>query len=278
MKVDAGDGLLLHVDMTGEGPPIVLLHGFTGSSASWATLRAALDATHTTIAVDLPGHGRSSSPSDPTRYALTRFANDVVRVLDSLHLERVALLGYSMGGRAALRLALAHPARVAALVLESASPGIEDPVQRHERVAADIALATSIERDGVDAFVSRWEDLPMWVSQRRLAETVLDAQRAQRMASDAGGLANSLRGAGAGVDESVIHRLAELIVPTLVVVGALDEPYVALGRSIRQALPDARLTVVPESGHAVHLERPDALADTVLEFLGSVPSVDGHWR
>ena len=118
----------------------------------------------------------------------------------------------------------------------------------------------------------------MWVSQRRLPEPVLDAQRAQRRASDAGGLANSLRGAGAGVDESVLHRLAGLVVPTLVVVGALDEPYVALGRSMQQALPDARLAVVPEAGHAVHLERPDALADTVLRFLGGIPSVDGRWR
>lgn len=278
MDVDAGDGLLLHAGKTGTGPPLVLLHGFTSSSTSWAPLRATLDATHTTIAVDLPGHGRSSSPSDPMRYALTRFADDVVRVLDALDLDRVALLGYSMGGRAALRIALAHPARVAALVLESASPGIEDPVQRTERVAADLALAMSIERDGVDAFVSRWEALPMWVSQRRLAEPVLDAQRAQRRASDAGGLANSLRGAGAGVDASVMHALPRLSVPTLVVVGALDEPYVALGRSMEQALPDARLTVVADAGHAVHLERPDALADTVLEFLGGVPSVNGHWR
>ena len=118
----------------------------------------------------------------------------------------------------------------------------------------------------------------MWVSQRRLPTPVLEAQRAQRKASDPGGLANSLRGAGAGVDESVLHRLAGLIVPTLVVVGALDEPYVALGRSMQQVLPDARLTVVADAGHAVHLERPDALADTVLAFLDGVPSVDGRWR
>ena len=278
MNVDAGDGLLLRVDTTGTGPPLLLLHGFTGSSANWTPLRAAFNVAHTTIAVDLPGHGRSSSPSDPMRYALARFADDVVRVLDALDLDRVALLGYSMGGRAALRIALAHPARVAALVLESASPGIENPVQRTERVAGDLALAMSIERDGVDAFVSRWEELPMWVSQRRLPTPVLEAQRAQRKASDPGGLANSLRGAGAGVDESVLHRLAGLIVPTLVVVGALDEPYVALGRSMQQVLPDARLTVVADAGHAVHLERPDALADTVLAFLDGVPSVDGRWR
>lgn len=278
MNVDAGDGLVLHVHATGNGPPIVMLHGFTGSSASWTPVRAALDAAHTTITVDLPGHGRSSAPGNPLRYALPRFADDVVRVLDALDLERVALLGYSMGGRAALRVALAHPARVAALVLESASPGIEDPSQRTARVAADLALAVSIERDGVDAFVSRWEALPMWASQRRLPDAVRVTQRAQRRASDAVGLANSLRGAGAGVEASVLHRLAALLVPTLVVVGALDEPYVALGRSMQQAAPRARLAVVAEAGHAVHLERPDALAESVLEFLGGVPSVDGRWR
>ena len=278
MVVDAGDGLLLHLDRSGEGPPLLLLHGFTGSSASWIPLRAALNVKHTTIAVDLPGHGRSSSPRDPTRYSLTRFADDVVRMLDALELERVALLGYSMGGRAALRVALAHPDRVAALVLESTSPGIADSARHSARLAADLALATSIERDGVDAFVAQWEDMPMWASQRQLPDAVLDAQRTQRRASDAVGLANSLRGAGAGVVESVMHRLAGLRVPALVVVGALDEPYVALGRSMQQALPDARLTVVPEAGHAVHLERPDALADAVLEFLGGLPSVGERWR
>jgi len=278
MDVDAGDGLLLHVDKAGGGPPLLLLHGFTGAVASWATLRAALDVALTTIAVDLPGHGRSSSPSDAMRYALSRFADDIVRVLDALELERVALLGYSMGGRAALRVTLAHPDRVAALVLESTSPGIGDPARRSERLAADLALARSIERDGVDAFVAQWEDMPMWASQRRLPDAVLDAQRTQRRASDAVGLANSLRGAGAGVIESVMHRLAGLHVPALLVVGALDEPYVALGRSMQQAFPDARLTVVPEAGHAVHLERPDDLADAVLEFLGGVPSVGERWR
>ena len=277
MVVDAGDGLLLHLDRSGEGPPLLLLHGFTGSSATWIPLRAALNVKHTTIAVDLPGHGRSSSPRDPMRYSLTRFADDVVRLLDALDLERVALLGYSMGGRAALRVALAHSARVAALVLESASPGIADPVQGAERVAADLALATRIERDGVDAFVLRWEDLPMWASQRRLPKPALEAQRAQRRANDPGGLANSLRGASAGVDGSVMPRLAALRVPTLVVVGALDEPYAALGRSMQQALPDARLAVVSDAGHAVHLERPDAFADTVLAFLSGVPSVDSGW-
>ncbi len=277
VDVDAGDGLLLHVEQSGQGPAIVLLHGFTGSSASWAILRAALDPTYTTLAVDLPGHGRSSSPSDTARYALTRVADDIVRVLDALELDRVALLGYSMGGRAALRVTLAHPDRVAALVLESTSPGIEDPVRRAERLAADLQLATSIERDGVDAFVARWEDMPMWTSQRSLPDSMLDAQRTQRRANDALGLANSLRGAGAGVDESVMHRLAGLTVRSLVVVGALDEPYVALGRSMQQALPDARLTVVPGSGHAVHLERSVAFADAVLAFLAGVPSVGARW-
>ena len=278
MVVDAGDGLLLHLDTSGDGPPLLLLHGFTGSSAVWSPLRAALNGKHATIAVDLPGHGRSSSPRDSERYSLTRFADDIVRVLDALDLDRVALLGYSMGGRAALRVALAHSDRVAALVLESASPGIADPAQRAERVAADVALATRIERDGVAAFVLRWEDLPMWVSQRRLPEPVLEAQRAQRKANDARGLANSLRGAGAGVEGSVLPRLVGLHMPTLVVVGALDEQYAALGRSLQQALPDARLAVVADAGHSVHLERPDAFAATVLAFLSEVPSVDSRWR
>ena len=163
--VDVGDGVRLHATRLGEGPPLVLLHGFTGSTESWAPVRAALAGRFTTIAVDLPGHGRSTSPADPARYALARFAGDLARVLDALGIERTVLLGYSLGGRAALRFALERPERLVALVLESASPGIAKPAERAARLVADGVLADEIERDGITAFVDRWERLPLWTSQ-----------------------------------------------------------------------------------------------------------------
>lgn len=276
--VDVGDGLLLHVERAGDGPPLVLLHGFTGATTTWTPLLPRLAAEHETIAIDLPGHGRSSASEIADRYALARFADDLLRVLDALAIDRVALLGYSMGGRAALRGALRAPDRIAALVLESTSPGIADPARREERRAADRALADAIEREGVPAFVTRWEALPLWASQHALPASTRARLRAQRETNDAAGLANSLRGAGAGEEESVLARLGTIRAPVLLVAGALDAAYVAAGSEMARAFPNAHLTVVPDAGHAVHLERPDELTDAVLEFLRGVPASDGRWR
>lgn len=269
--VDVGGGLRLHVARAGTGPPLLLLHGFTGAGGSWAPLLPALAARHTTLAVDLPGHGRSAAPHEPARYALPRLADDLAAVLDALGVDRAAVLGYSLGGRAALRLALAHPARVAALVLVGASPGIADAAERAARVAADAALADAIERDGVAAFVDRWERLPLWASQAALPDAVRDRLRAQRLANVAHGLANSLRGAGAGVEPPPPpEQLAALRVRTLVVAGALDPKYVEIGRALAAAIPGARLEIVAGAGHAVPLERPGALAALIGECLESV--------
>jgi 2-succinyl-6-hydroxy-2,4-cyclohexadiene-1-carboxylate synthase len=265
--VALNDGLQLHVAIDGAGPPLVLLHGFTGSTETWAPLRATLETQHTVVAVDLPGHGRSSVPTDAARYALPRFADDLAAVLDALDFERVALMGYSLGGRAALHFAVRHPERLTALVVESASPGIVDPVARTKRVADDSALAAEIERDGIETFVQRWETLPLWKSQRTLAADTRAVLRAQRLANDPFGMANSLRGAGAGAVDALGGELARLTMPTLVVAGALDAKYVAIGEALAAAIAGARLAVVPESGHAVHLEQPDALAALVLEWI-----------
>ncbi|MHB0947525.1 MAG: 2-succinyl-6-hydroxy-2,4-cyclohexadiene-1-carboxylate synthase [Gemmatimonadaceae bacterium] len=270
--LDVGEGLRLHVERAGDDgqPPLVLLHGFTGSGESWAELAAALRDRWSILTVDLPGHGRSSAPADPARYALPRLADDLARVLDELALDRVALLGYSMGGRAALHFALRHPARLRALVLESTSPGIEEPGARAARVAADESLAASIEREGLEPFVSRWEQLRLWDSQRTLPDAARDRLRAQRLAGSARGLAASLRGAGAGAESSVLDRLAAITAPVLLVAGALDEKYAALAQLMAAQLPWSRLEVVEAAGHAVHLERPAAFARLVADFLTGV--------
>lgn len=268
--VDVGDGVCLHATREGKGPPLLLLHGFTGSTESWAPLREAIVERFTTIAVDLPGHGRSTSPADPARYALPRLVEDLSSVLDALGLERTSLLGYSLGGRAALRFALARPERVAALVIESASPGIAKPAERAARVVADAARADRIEREGITAFVDDWERLPLWTSQAALPLEARSRLRAQRLGNDRRGLANSLRGAGAGLDVPVLGPLGALQVPTLLVAGALDGQYAELARHMARAIPGARLAIVPDAGHAVHLERPDEFAALVLRFLDAV--------
>ena len=265
--VDVGDGLSLHVELDGEGPAVVLLHGFTGSGVTWAHLRGHLRARLTVVSVDLPGHGRSSVPDDPARYALARFADDLHRMLGVLGLKQVAMLGYSLGGRAALQFALRHGSRLSALVLESTSPGIADPADRATRAKADAELADFIEREGTEAFVDRWERLPLWSSQSSLPAEVRATLRAQRLEGSPAGLANSLRGAGAGATDAIADRLQDIEVPTLLIAGALDERYAVAAAAMAEAMPHARAAVVADAGHAVHLERPDEFANLVEEFL-----------
>lgn len=268
-SIDVGDGLVLHAASSGAGAPLMLLHGFTGSGRAWDAVREPLAAARRVITIDLPGHGASSAPRDPARYALRRFAEDFIRVLDTLQLERVALAGYSLGGRAALQVAIQHPRRITALVLESCSPGIADPLERAQREKDDHALADVIERDGVPAFVERWEQLPLWQSQATLPATVREAQRAIRRGGTAPGLAGSLRGAGVAAAPDVTGELPEVALPTLLVAGALDDKYARIARGMAALLPQAQLAIVEDAGHAVHLERPAQFASLVGRFLDS---------
>ena len=276
------DGMRYHVARNGSGPPVLFLHGFTGSTETWAPFRARVGEMFSMVAVDLPGHGRTDSPPDVARYALDRLADDLAAILDQLGVQRTTVVGYSLGGRAALRFALRHPSRVAGLFLESASPGIADDGERAARRAADMALADAIEREGITAFVDRWEKLPLWESQAALSAEVRERLRAQRLANDPRGLANSLRGAGAGADSSVLDRLPSLTAPTLVLAGGSDEKYIALGKQIASAIPGGKLLVIPGEcappgapgaegvGHAIHIERPSMFRSVMLGFLRQV--------
>jgi 2-succinyl-6-hydroxy-2,4-cyclohexadiene-1-carboxylate synthase len=254
-----------YVECRGAGAPLLLLHGFTGSSATWAPHVAAWPAS--SLAVDQPGHGQTDAPANPARYRMDATVADLVALLDQLGVERAHVLGYSMGGRVALHLAAAHPERVAMLILESASPGLATQAERDARVAADTALAASIERDGIAAFVDRWEALPLWASQARLPDEVRAGLRAQRLNNRAVGLANSLRGLGTGAQAPLHDRLADLPMPALVIAGRLDAKFAAIARAMAAALPQGRLALVPEAGHAVHLEQPAPFDRLVAGFL-----------
>ncbi len=266
MQMQVND-ITLNVEQSGAGRPLLLLHGFTGSAATWTPLIDSLPPHFRTIAPDLIGHGRSDSPTAAHRYHMARCVADLLAMLDALEVERVDLLGYSMGGRVALHLAAVAPERAGALVLESSSPGIADAAERAARFAADEALAESIEREGLAAFVERWERLPLFASQASLPEDTRARLHAQRLRNDPLGLANSLRGMGTGCQESLWDRLSSLDVPTLLIAGELDVKYCALASQMATALPNARAVIVPGVGHSVHLEQPQSFAENVLEFL-----------
>jgi 2-succinyl-6-hydroxy-2,4-cyclohexadiene-1-carboxylate synthase len=267
-RIDVGDGLSLNVERAGTGRPFVLLHGFTGASTSWQFMAAALAERAQPIAIDIVGHGRSDSPPEVDRYRMRPAVDDLVAALVSTgHDSGAVWLGYSLGARVALQVAVHRPEAVTALILESGSPGLAGPDERAARVASDEALADRIEREGLEAFVDYWQSIPLWDSQQRLPAEVHAALRRQRLANDPVGLANSLRGMGTGAQDPLHDRLAAVAVPTLLVTGALDLKFTQIAAEMAVAMPRAETCVIPEAGHAAHLEQPAAFQAAVFAFL-----------
>lgn len=268
------DGIAYHVRRSGSlgRPPLLLVHGFTGSGASWEGHLADLEARFDVIAPDLPGHGGTSAPSTPERASVEETADDLAALLDRLGAAPAHVVGYSLGARLALRLAVEHPSFLGRLVLESPSAGIDEPSERERRRTSDAALAERLDREGIEAFVDEWEAQPLFVSQERLPPDRRVALRRERLANDPAGLAMSLRGAGQGAMEPLAGRLGQVHAPTLVVAGALDPVGRRRAEAVASGIPGARLAVVPDAGHRVHLERPAAWGRLVLEFLEELPA------
>lgn len=254
-------------DLTIDTPgAATLLHGFTGSAAGWQRARQGLSRLGVTShAVDLPGHGARAGEADPQVFSLDATLDAIDRAM--VGQGATSLVGYSMGGRLALHFAMARPGRVRRLVLESASPGIADDRERADRVESDDVLASAIEQEGVAAFVDRWEALPIFETQRQLPDEVRVDLRRRRLANDARSLAASLRGVGTGVLPSLWDRLGEVVIPVLLIVGALDEKFVSIADRMAARLPRAEVIVVEGAGHRVHLERPEAWSRAVASFL-----------
>lgn len=269
MRLDI-DGLGLNVERWGSGPPVVLLHGFTGSASGWAEVAGALAPEFEVIAIDIVGHGQSDAPEDVERYAMRRVVDDLASTLRSLGHERATWLGYSMGGRTALQVAVHRPDVVSALILEGGTPGLATAEERTARVAADEVLAQRALNEGVEAFVDFWQEVALFASQKRMPQERQDRVRAGRLRNRAIGLANSLRGMGTGAQEDVRDRLAGVGVPTYLITGALDTKFTELGREMAQRLPNATMTVIDDAGHAAHVERPGEFSSLVLEFLRRV--------
>ncbi len=260
------DGVRYEVKLGGSGPALLLLHGFTGRGSGWAPHLPALRRVATTVQVDLLGHGNSDAPADPARHAVERQAADLAEILRRVAGGCADVLGYSFGARVALALAISSPTSVRRLVLDSPSAGIADPRERAVRHTADEALAGEIERDGVPAFVERWESQPLFASQSSLSPPARRLLHQQRLRNNAAGLAGSRRGAGQGAMKPFHDRLSSVTAPTLVICGALD-PVRERAELVAAGIPGARLERIEGAGHAIHLEAPPVFRSLVLSFI-----------
>jgi 2-succinyl-6-hydroxy-2,4-cyclohexadiene-1-carboxylate synthase len=246
---------VLHRLVEGErGEPLVLAHGFTQTLASWDPVAARLRARRRLVRVDLPGHGGSAT-------VRAGFAQAAALLGEAG--GRAAYVGYSLGGRLCLRLALDQPHLVRALVLVGASPGIADRADRAARRAADDALAAALERDGLERFLDRWLAQPLFATL-----TPERAGRAGRLANTSEGLAASLRLHGTGAQAPLWERLGSLRPPVLLLTGALDRKFADLAERMAAAIgAHAQVALVPDAGHAAHLERPGEVGERIERFL-----------
>jgi 2-succinyl-6-hydroxy-2,4-cyclohexadiene-1-carboxylate synthase len=242
----------------GSGAPLVLLHGFTGAGTAFDHLREGLGARFRVTAPDLPGHGNSPEA--------TGWDDALEELRDALPREPFFLAGYSMGARLALAFALRHPASVRALVLESGSPGIADPAERDRRREEDAQLAALALREGVAAFVARWEEHPTLSGLRDLPAPLASALRERRLRSSAAGLASALRHLGAGAQPPLWDELPRLRTPALLLAGENDARFREIARRMAERIPAARLRLLPGCGHSPHLEAPARYAEAIAGF------------
>lgn len=238
-------------------PTLVLLHGFTHTGSSWAPVIRRLGERYSAIAPDIRGHASASTREPVT---LPGVIEDLTALVPD---GQFALVGYSMGGRIALHVALALSGRVQRLILVGASPGIADALERRARLETDERLADWIAGESsVESVARRWESTEVLAGQP--ANVAARAHR-DRLRNTPGGLARALRGLGTGALPSVWERLGELGMPVVLVAGERDQKFTATARRMAAAIRNARVVIVPGAGHAVHLEAPKRIAELIAE-------------
>ena len=244
------DGVKIWYEMHGSGPTLLLSHGYTASTQMWKPQLGAFAERLQLVTWDMRGHGRSDYPSDPALYSEQATVEDMAGVLDALGVKRAAVGGLSLGGYMSLAFQLAYPERVSALLLFDTGPGFK-------RDAARKAWNHSADAYG-----------------RAFAEKGLDALRgsgevSRSMHRNAVGLELAARGLLAQHDARAIESLPQIRVPTLVLVGAKDEPFLAAADYMAAKIPGATKVLIEGAGHAANIDAPDAFNRHVLEFLAA---------
>jgi 2-succinyl-6-hydroxy-2,4-cyclohexadiene-1-carboxylate synthase len=230
--------------MPGVAPPVLFIPGFMQPASAWAEVAHRLD-----------------PPTTLLEHAEHSFEGRLREIAAAG--EGALLVGYSLGGRLALRAALRDPDRYGGLVTVGVTAGIEDPAERSARAEADERLASWIEAAPIEDVVAIWERQPLFADQ---PESLIEHQRAGRLAQDPRQLALLLRTAGQGVLEPVWPELLTFPLPILAIAGSRDDGYVRAAKQIADTAPNTRAAIVEEAGHAAHLQRPEEVALLISAF------------
>lgn len=263
------DGLELEVREAGEGPALVLVHGFGGAKEDFVEHVDALARDHRVITLDLRGHGESDGPVGEAHYSLDRFAADLVCVLDALAIGSCRLLGHSMGGMVVRRFVLAHPQRVDALILMDTSPG-PVPGLDHDIIDLGVQIANEQGMDELKRVMDAFAPLDTPSYQRMLAE-----RPGYREFGDAKWAALSQGMYTAMMIEirdqpDQLAQLGSVSCPTLVMVGVEDQPFRRVSEQMATTIPEARLVVIPDAGHSPQFENSEEWIATLRAFLAEL--------
>jgi 2-succinyl-6-hydroxy-2,4-cyclohexadiene-1-carboxylate synthase len=250
-----------HFYKGGSGEPVLFLHGFTGSGRTWEGFQQMCGCR--AIMPDIAGHGGTTAlPVD-----LEREATAMKELMKNEGFNSFHVVGYSMGGRLALALALLYSESVRSLTLESASPGLEKEAEREARRQSDEKLAQKIEQNGIESFVDFWENIPMFETQKSLPASIRETVRRERLSQSESGLASSLCRMGTGAQKSYWNRLHELKMPVLLLTGKLDQKFTNIAHRMETRIPNCKWIEFDGAGHAIHVEQREKFGTIVKTFL-----------
>ena len=256
-------------------PVILFLHGFMGDCHDFNQVIDSLP-NYCCVMVDLPGHGYTEVKQD-ANYRMSELAQALTVLLTKLNIRQCILLGYSLGGRIALYLAIHFPQYFYGVILESASPGLATQSERDRRIAKDLQLAQALESVDLVDFIQQWYQNPLFAS--FVAHPDYQQAIARKLNNNPDKLAKSLRYIGLGQQPNLHHRLSEIQIPLLLIVGELDLKFVNINQTMINSIPNANLTVIDNCGHNVHFEHSAKFSQLVKHFVRRwSPSVDSDQR
>jgi pimeloyl-ACP methyl ester carboxylesterase len=242
------DGVQLHYEVHGAGPVILLTHGYSATAQMWHGQIEPLGRKHTLVLWDMRGHGASDYPTDQSAYGEAATVADMAALLDAVGARTAVLGGLSLGGYMSLSFHRAHPQRVKALMIIDTGPGYRSDTAREDWNRRAIARAERLERDGLAALGTSREVL---ASRHRSAE----------------GLARAARGMLTQHNSAVIDSLPTISVPSIVIAGADDHPFLIATDYMAKKIPGAQKVIIPNAGHAANIDQPAAFNAAVLAFL-----------